>query len=81
MLYICTKFCQSISKCFMDTDLDRRVDPRVVANVDGWMGGCMNGWKTGSLYRPMPEAGATKLVAYGGNVFIFHYILDPVDYV
>ena len=35
MLYICTKFCQSISKGFRVTDPDKRVDARVVANVDG----------------------------------------------
>ena len=35
MLYICTKFCKSISKGFRVTDPDGRVDARVVANVDG----------------------------------------------
>ena len=35
MLYICTKFCQSISYDFRVTDLNSRVDARVVANVDG----------------------------------------------
>ena len=35
MLYICTKFCQSISKVFIVTDPNSRVDTRVVANVDG----------------------------------------------
>ena len=34
MLYICTKFCQSISEAFRVTDPDSRVDPRVVANDD-----------------------------------------------
>ena len=33
MLYICTKFCQSISKGFRITDPDSRVDAKVVANV------------------------------------------------
>ena len=36
---------------------ESRVDPRVVANVDRRM----NGWKTGSQYRTMPEAGTTKM--------------------
>ena len=35
MLYICTKFCQSISKDFRVKDLDSRVDARVVANLAG----------------------------------------------
>ena len=34
-LYFCTKFCQSISLGFRVTDLNIRVDARVVANVDG----------------------------------------------
>ena len=34
MLYISTKFCQSISEGFRVMDLDSRVDARVVANVD-----------------------------------------------
>ena len=59
MLYICTKFGRSISKGFKDTDPDSRVDARVVANVDGWTCGHTKGQKTGSLYRAMPEAGAT----------------------
>ena len=40
MLYICTKFCQSISKGFRVMDLNSRVDARVVANGEertyGW---------------------------------------------
>ena len=56
MFYICTKICLSISLGFRATDLHTRVDARVVANVDGRT----NGLKTGSLYRAMPEAGATK---------------------
>ena len=57
MLYICIKFCESNSKGFRATDLlNNRVNIRVVANVDarqidGHMDTCMNGWKTGSLYR------------------------------
>ena len=35
MLYICTKFCQSISKGFRVIDLNARIDPRVVANLEG----------------------------------------------
>ena len=34
MLYICTKFCESFSKDFRETDLNRTVNARVVANVD-----------------------------------------------
>ena len=41
-------------------DLNIRVDASVVANVDGRTDGWMNGRKIGSLYRTMPEAGATK---------------------
>ena len=37
MLYICTKFCESISKGFRVTDLNIRVKARVVANVDAQM--------------------------------------------
>ena len=44
-------------KGFRVTDLDSRVDARVVANVDRQT----NGQKTGSLYHAMPEAGATKM--------------------
>ena len=50
MLYICIKFGQSISQGFRDRNPDSSVDARVVANVDGWTYGQMNGWKTGSLY-------------------------------
>ena len=35
ILYICTKFCQSISKGFRVTGPDSRIDARVVTNVDG----------------------------------------------
>ena len=35
MLYICTKFCQSISYGFRDVDLNISVGARVVAYVDG----------------------------------------------
>ena len=55
MLYIYTKFCQTISKGFRVTDPNTRVDARVVANVDVRT----KGWKAGSLYRAMPQAGAT----------------------
>ena len=36
-------FCQTISKGFRVTDLDSRVDARVVANADGRTDGCMVG--------------------------------------
>ena len=54
ILYICTRFCQSTAKGFRVTDLNIRVDARVVTIVDGRT----NGQKTGSLYHAMPEAGA-----------------------
>ena len=44
----------------LDKDLKSRVLARVVANVDGWMNECMNGWKTRSQYLRMPETGSTK---------------------
>ena len=38
MLCICTMFCESISKDFRVTDLNSRVNTRVVTNVDArWM--------------------------------------------
>ena len=61
VFYICTKFCRSSSKGFRVTDLNSRVDARVVANVDGRTDEQTNGRKSGSLYRAMPEAGATKI--------------------
>ena len=63
MLYICIKFCQSNSKGFWVTDPNRRVDARVVANVDG-TDVRTDGRNTGSLYRAMPEAGATIKTEY-----------------
>ena len=36
MLYICTKFCQSISKGYKVIDPDIRVGARVISTVDGW---------------------------------------------
>ena len=35
MFYICTKFCQNISKGFRVADSKSSVDARVVVNVDG----------------------------------------------
>ena len=55
IFYIYTKFCQSNSSGLRVTDMNSRVDARVVANVDGRT----NRRKTGSLYRAMPEAVAT----------------------
>ena len=59
MFYICTKLCKSIPQDFRVTDLDSRVDARVVANVDS---GRTNRQNTGSLYHAMPEAGTTKIL-------------------
>ena len=41
-------------------DLNSRIDARVVTNVYTRMYERTNGRKIGSLYRAMPEAGATK---------------------
>ena len=41
--------------------MNSRVDARALANVDGRTYGRTNGRKTGSLYREIPEAGATKM--------------------
>ena len=60
MFYICSKFCQSISYGFRVRDLNSRVDARVVAKVDGRTDVRTDIRKTRSLYRAMPEAGATK---------------------
>ena len=43
VLYICTKFCQSISKSFGVTDTNSRDDTKVVINVDRKMQGQMDG--------------------------------------
>ena len=59
MLYICTKFCQSISKGFRVTDPDSRVDARVVTKVDGRTDKHTYRQKSGSLYRAMLESGMT----------------------
>ena len=62
MLYICTKFCEIISKGFRITDLNSRVKARVVANVDERMDACTDERMDNQiLYCAMPEAGATKI--------------------
>ena len=59
MLYICTMFCQSISKDFSYRP-EHWVNARVVPNVDdGHTDRRLNGQKTRSLYRLMHETGAT----------------------
>ena len=55
MLYICTKFCHSVTKGSRVTDLEFKVNARVVADVDGHMDIQTNGRKTGSLCRAIPE--------------------------
>ena len=60
MLYICTKFCEIISKSFRVTDPNSKADASVVANVDNQADKRTHGWKTRSLYCAMPEAGVTK---------------------
>ena len=42
---------------FRVTDLNNRVNARVIENVDGRTYGRTNRQKIGSLYRAMPEAG------------------------
>ena len=64
MPYICTKFCQSISKDFRATDPKSRVGAKVVANVDGRTYVRINGRKTESLYLAMPEVGAKKMQSF-----------------
>ena len=80
MLYICTKFCENISKGFRVTDLNIRVNARVVANVDAHM----DTQKNGSLYRSMPKAGMTKrglllkeFALMGTNSFL--YEMTPIS--
>ena len=45
--------------------------------MDGCMDGCTNGWKTGSLYHTMPEAGATTNApdkeGIDGIIFFFFF--------
>ena len=61
ILYICAKCCQSISKGIRlrVTNLNSRVDARVVTNVDERTYRHRNQWKTRSLYHTMPEACVT----------------------
>ena len=76
MLYICTSFAKVSQQGFRVTDLDIRVNARVVATVDGLMYGRTNRQATGSLYHTMPEAGATKIYK---NKFILVSITLPFD--
>ena len=48
-----------VSQRVSELDVHTRVDASVVANVDKRTFGQTNGRKTGSLYRAMPQAGAT----------------------
>ena len=52
-------------------DLNSKIDARVVTNVYGRTYERTNGWKIGSLYRAMPEAGATKKEFSRVNSFFF----------
>ena len=45
----------------------------MVANIDDQMVGHKEGWKTGSLYHAMPEAGVTKMVEKYGGVPILSF--------
>ena len=69
MLYICTKFCQSTSKGFRVTDLNSRINARVVVNVDLQKYGRMNGRKMGFLYLAMP--GGPGFDTWSGNILSF----------
>ena len=68
-VFIGAKFYESISEGFRVTDLNSRVDARMVANVDDSTDGRTYGrtdkrtdrWKTGPLYRAVPKAGMTKM--------------------
>ena len=52
-------------------DLNSRIDARVVTNVYGRTYERSNGRKIGSLYRTMPEVGATKKEFSRGNSIFF----------
>ena len=60
MVYICLKFCQSISKDFRVIDPDIRVDARLASTVDVRTDRRMNRRKSGYLYL---EAGTTKIIS------------------
>ena len=76
MLYIYTKFCERISKGFRVTDLNSKVNTRVVANVtpDGWKYRRTHGQKTRSLIGAMPKAGTTITVHFKPKCLHFQTI-------
>ena len=66
-------------------DLNSRIDDRVVANIDGWTYERTNGRKIGSLYRAMPEAGATKKGFSRVKCFLYpcikyEYLIELLDF-
>ena len=62
-------------KGFRVTDLNSRVDTRVVANVDGRTYRRTYTRKTGSQYRAMPEAGTTKISDFFQQTILPYLIL------
>ena len=73
-LYVCRKFCQSISKGFRVTDPNSRDDARVVANVDA----CMkleltNGWKTVLCSDRPAKIAATQIFFSLFPIFYFFF--------
>ena len=66
-------------------DLNSRIDARVVTNVYGRTYERTNGRKIGSLYRAMPEAGATKKEFSRVNSILYpcikyEYLVELLDF-
>ena len=66
-------------------DLNSRIDARVVTNVYGRTYERTNGRKIGSLYRAMPEAGATKNEFSRVNSILYpcikyEYLIELLDF-
>ena len=57
-LYLCQVLPKYL-KVFLELQTSRVDASRVDANVDGGKFGRTHGWKTGSSYHTMPEAGLT----------------------
>ena len=67
-------------------DLNSSFDARVVTNVYGRTYERTNGRKMGSLYRAMPEAGATKKGVFKSKQYFlypcikYEYLIDLLDF-
>ena len=66
-------------------DLNSRIDARVVTNVYGRTYERTNGRKIGSLYRAMPEVGATKKEFSRVNSILYpcikyEYLIELLDF-